>query len=74
MTSSKSASFVIEIETAENTGKPADFFDERGSPSPKKSTPKQIKENFDWNVQILSSKSVNLSSLKCDLILTIFSK
>ena len=47
MTSSKSASFVIEMETAENTSKPADFFDGHGSPCPKKSTPKQIKENFE---------------------------
>ena len=47
MTSSKTASFVIEMESAENTGKSADFFDGHGSPSPKKPTPKQIKENFE---------------------------
>ena len=54
MTSSKSACFVIEMETVEDTGKLADFIDVRGTTSPKKSTPKQIKENFEKILNVRS--------------------
>lgn len=49
------------MESAENTGKSADFFDGHGSPSPKKPTPKQIKENFEKILNVRKRQHWGLS-------------
>ena len=40
-------SFVIDMETADNTAKPADDLDGQSTPSPRKSTPKQVMEDIE---------------------------
>ena len=40
-------SIVIDMETADNTAKPADDLDGQSTPSPRKSTPKQVFEDIE---------------------------